>query len=159
MFLYLICVGMKLMVVQSLTADLHSIGYTNQTSVDFSQVVIDAMSSKYSSLSQTWLVQDVRALTFEPDSFDVAIDKGTLDAMIHGSLWDPPEDVIENIGKYVDEVARVLKSGGKWLYITFRQPHFIRRHLEREGVWETKMETLGGGGGTFEYFGWVMTKK
>lgn len=24
--------------------------------------------------------------------------------MIHGSLWDPPEDVRENIGKYIDEV-------------------------------------------------------
>jgi hypothetical protein len=47
---------------------------------------------------------DVRCLEMPNGSVDVAIDKGTLDAMIHGSLWDPPEDVRCNVGKYVDEV-------------------------------------------------------
>lgn len=47
---------------------------------------------------------DVRCLELPNGSVDVAIDKGTLDAMIHGSLWDPPEDVRCNVGKYVDEV-------------------------------------------------------
>lgn len=36
---------------------------------------------------------DVRSLQLPDASVDVAIDKGTLDAMIHGSLWDPPDDV------------------------------------------------------------------
>lgn len=31
--------------------------------------------------------------------------KGTLDAMLHGSLWDPEDDVKENAGAYVDEVC------------------------------------------------------
>lgn len=30
---------------------------------------------------------DVRDLKFEDGAFDVAIDKGTMDAMIKGSLW------------------------------------------------------------------------
>lgn len=47
---------------------------------------------------------DVRHLEFEDNSFEIAIDKGTLDAMLHGSLWDPPDDVRENVGNYVDEV-------------------------------------------------------
>lgn len=52
-----------------------------------------------------WRVADVRALTeFEDGSFDVAIDKGTLDAMISGSVWDPPIEVRRNTGLYVDEV-------------------------------------------------------
>lgn len=38
-------------------------------------------------------------------SVDVAFDKGTLDAMIHGSPWNPPEDVKENASKYMDEVS------------------------------------------------------
>lgn len=75
-----------------------------------------------------------------------------------GSLWDPPEDVCENVGRYVDEVARVLRPGGLWLYITYRQPHFMRSHLEREGVWTAEVEVLGQAGGAFEYFGWVMRK-
>lgn len=78
--------------------------------------------------------------------------------MIHGSMWDPPQEVRDNVGRYVDEVTRVLKPGGQWLYITYRQPHFMKHFLLREGIWETDMEILGGESGSFEYFGWRMKK-
>ncbi|KAL2069602.1 hypothetical protein VTL71DRAFT_14281 [Oculimacula yallundae] len=144
----------------TLTSDLYSEGYKNQISVDFSQVVIAAMSSKYAELGQQWTVMDVRRLEFEDASIDVAIDKGTLDAFLHGSLWDPPEDVRVNVGEYVNQVARVLKPGGKWLYITYRQPHFMKPLLIREDKWSLEVETLvdPDGGGGFEYFGFVMTR-
>jgi hypothetical protein len=87
-----------------LTADLHQLGYSNQTSIDFSEVIIEAMEEKYKSLNTTWKVMDVRDIKLEDGGVDVAIDKGTLDAMLHGSLWDPPDDVRESVGKYVDEV-------------------------------------------------------
>jgi len=38
------------------------------------------------------------------DIENAVIDKATPEAMIHGSLWDPLDDVRENVGKYVDEV-------------------------------------------------------
>ena len=41
----------------------------------------------------------------EDKSVDVAFDKGTLDAMIYGSPWSPPEKVMENSGKYINEVS------------------------------------------------------
>lgn len=63
------------------------------------------MEEKYASLNTNWRVMDIRNMELEDKSIDVAIDKATLDAMIHGSLWDPPEDVRENVGKYVDEVC------------------------------------------------------
>jgi EEF1A lysine methyltransferase 4 len=63
------------------------------------------MKSKYSSLDTRWCEMDVRHLELSDNSVDVAIDKGTLDAMIHGSLWDPPDDVRSNVGMYVDEVG------------------------------------------------------
>lgn len=59
------------------------------------------------------------------------------------------------------QVARVLKPGGIWIYITWRQPHFIKPLLQREGVWSVEVHTLAhepGGGGMFEYFGFVMKK-
>jgi SAM-dependent methyltransferase len=96
---------------------------------------------------------DIRQLTFEDSSFDVCVDKATLDAMLYGSLWDPPDEVKVNVKSYVDEVARVLKPGGKWLYVTWRQPHFIRPFISREGVWNMEVETLSDGAGMFEYFG------
>lgn len=104
---------------------------------------------------------DVRKMTFANSSFDVAIDKATLDAMLYGSLWDPEDEVKQNVGAYVDEVARILKPGGMWLYITWRQPHFIKPLLAREGTWTVEAETLAeqpGGGGMLEYFGFVMRK-
>lgn len=142
----------------TLTADLHALGYTNQTSVDFSQVIIDAMKSKYSHLESRWCVMDVRYLELSDGSVDMAIDKGTLDAMIHGSLWDPPDDVRCNVGKYVNEVARVLRPGGKWLYITYRQPHFMKPLLAREDLWTLSVEVLGEGAGVFDYFGFIMKR-
>lgn len=63
------------------------------------------MMLKYASLKTSWQVMDVRDLKLEDGSVDLAIDKGTLDAFLHGSLWDPPGDVRENVGKYVDEVC------------------------------------------------------
>ncbi|THV48225.1 hypothetical protein BGAL_0261g00150 [Botrytis galanthina] len=116
------------------------------------------MSEKYSDLNTTWTIMDLRDMKLKDGEIDVAIDKVTLDAMIHGSMWDPPQEVRENVGRYVDEVARVLKPGGQWLYFTFRQPHFMKPFLLREGIWETEMEILGGENGAFEYFGWRMKK-
>jgi hypothetical protein len=41
---------------------------------------------RYSSLNTRWIVMDVRNLQLPDASVDVAIDKGTLDVMAHGSL-------------------------------------------------------------------------
>ena len=53
----------------------------------------------------TWLCEDVRDMPIiESQSIDVAFDKGTLDAMIFGSPWDPPDEVKENASRYMNEV-------------------------------------------------------
>jgi len=97
--------------------------------------------------------------------------------MLYGSLWDPEDEVKKNVGAYVDEVktphyqlystltdgfvqvARVLAPGGKWLYITYRQPHFMKPLLVREETWALQVESLEAAPGMFEYFGFVMIKK
>lgn len=152
----------------TLPADLHALAYHSQVAVDFSRVCIDAMADKYAHLSPpvSWQYADVRDMRaqFGDGSFDVAVDKGTLDAMLHGSVWDPPDDVRDSVGRYVREVKRVLRQGGLWLYVTYRQPHFVRGLLEGLGEgeegWEggARFEVLNQGGGEFEYFGWVMRK-
>ena len=143
----------------TLTGDMYNLGYHEQVSIDFSPVAIEVMKDKYATQNLDWQVMDVRKLTFTDAYFDVAIDKGTLDAMLHGSLWDPEDDVKANAQAYVDEVARVLKPGGRWLYVTYRQPHFLKPLLERPDKWDLQVETLEDAPGTFEYFGFVMTRK
>ncbi|KAF2272335.1 S-adenosyl-L-methionine-dependent methyltransferase [Westerdykella ornata] len=145
----------------ALPIDLHSKGYQNQVCVDFSTVVINDMTNRFSDRSGIdWKVADVRCMTHvEAGDFDVAIDKGTLDAMISGSLWDPPAHVRDNIKKYIDAVVRVLKTGGVFLYITYRQPHFMKPLLLRDGIWDLRVVELKEEAGTFEYFAFVLTKK
>ncbi|MCJ1421107.1 hypothetical protein MMC32_007469 [Xylographa parallela] len=135
----------------TLPADLANLHYHNQLAVDFSDVVITQMRARHPHLE--WRVADVRHLSLDDASIDIAIDKasqGTLDAMLYGSQWDPPAAVRANVRAYVDEVARVLKPGGRWLYVTFRQPHFVRPQVEREGVWEVGVERLADGPGMFD---------
>lgn len=53
-----------------------------------------------------WREMDVRNMVGVSDgSVDVAFDKSTLDAMVHGSPWNPPDSVKENIRKYLNEVG------------------------------------------------------
>jgi len=71
------------------------------------------MASRFSAKEGIdWKVADVRDMKdFGDGVFDAAIDKGTLDAMIHGSIWDPPEDVRRDTGRYIDEVSERLVCG------------------------------------------------
>lgn len=64
------------------------------------------MTEKHAAISGIeWREEDVRKMDSIPsESIDVAFDKGTLDAMIHGSPWSPPDDVRENTSSYLREV-------------------------------------------------------
>lgn len=39
------------------------------------------------------------------ESIDIAFDKSTLDAMIYGSPWNPPDDVIQRTSAFIKEVS------------------------------------------------------
>lgn len=94
--------------------ELLSLGYRNQICIDFSAVVIDKMSTQYADKpGLVWICGDVRDMhQIQDQSIAVAFDKGTLDAMISGSPWDPPVEVRENIRRYLDEVCGCAPSLG-----------------------------------------------
>ncbi|KAH8986130.1 S-adenosyl-L-methionine-dependent methyltransferase [Lactarius akahatsu] len=119
----------------TLSEDMYDDGYKNIVNVDYSPVVIERMRARnHDRPEMPWLVMDIRNLELEDESFDVAIDKGTMDAMMttKGDVWDPPQQVIDDCTREVDEVLRVLRKGnGAFLYLTFGQPHFRRRYLTR----------------------------
>lgn len=52
-----------------------------------------------------FLQMDATMMTFPDESFSVALDKGTLDAL----MTDESEGVLETVRKYFSEVSRVLK--------------------------------------------------
>ena len=98
-----------LRVIQTIPRDLAERGYNDQLCVDFSKVAVDLMSERHSEIKGIeWRLLDVCNMDSIPSgSIDVAFDKGTLDAMIHGSPWSPPPDVVEKTAAYIQEVSVV----------------------------------------------------
>lgn len=91
--------------VQTIPQGLTDHGYTDQICVDFSPVLVKLMDARKAD-GVTWLCADVRDMPIiGSSSIDVAFDKGTLDAMIHGSPWDPPDEVKANSRRYMQEVS------------------------------------------------------
>ncbi|RFN53271.1 endothelin-converting enzyme 2 [Fusarium flagelliforme] len=140
-------------------AELAGRGYKDQLCVDFSPVVVDLMTERHKDIPGIeWQRVDVRDMpSVTTGSIDVAFDKGTLDAMIYGSPWSPPDEVKDNTSKYLKEVHRAMKDDGVFLYITFRQPHFMKLLLNPDNIWDMEMEVLGGGG-MLDYYGYVIRK-
>ena len=139
-------------------SDLAARGYQNQLCVDFSMNIVEVMNKRQVTGIE-WQWMDVRDMKPVADSsVDVAFDKGTLDAMIYGSPWDPPDEVKSNTGRYVDEVFRVLKKDGVFLYITYRQPHFMKPLLNPDHKWKLELESLEDENGSFGYYGYILAK-
>ncbi|KAL8719304.1 MAG: hypothetical protein Q9225_003668 [Loekoesia sp. 1 TL-2023] len=90
-------------------------GYKNQLCVDFSSVVVETMSKRDTDTEGiNWKQADVREMDQIPsESVDIAFDKGTLDAMVHGSPWHPPDEVLDNTGRYIRE-ARWNDTQFRW---------------------------------------------
>ena len=63
--------------------DMYDAGYEDIHNIDISTVVIDQMKDRNKDRSKMkWDVMDVTDLQYESESFDVAIDKSTIDALL-----------------------------------------------------------------------------
>ncbi|KAF7977713.1 hypothetical protein HWV62_2986 [Athelia sp. TMB] len=86
-------------------------GWKNIVNIDYSSALIAQMKDKHSASrpEMEWHEMDIRKLTFEDDSFDVALDKGTMDALMtgKGDVWDPSEEVVNNVTREVSESLRI----------------------------------------------------
>jgi SAM-dependent methyltransferase len=140
----------------SLSEEMWDDGYQNIVNVDYSSVVITNMQQRnaHRQPGLDWLEMDVRDLKFDDSSFDVVIDKGTMDSMMttKGDVWNPPDQVVQDCNKEVDEVLRIMKRTGVFIYFTFGQPHFRRRYLTRDG-YKLEIRQLGD---AFHYYCYVL---
>ena len=72
-----------------------------------------------------------------PDaSFDAVIDKATLDSLLCG------ENSTANSGRYVAEVARVLRPGGVFVVVSFGAPEIRLSFLEGDYGWRVAARSL-----------------
>lgn len=59
---------------------------------------------------------DVTDLKYESNTYDFAVDKSTIDALLCG------DDSFLNVAKMTREVQRVLKVGGYYMAISYGSP-------------------------------------
>ncbi|KAL5198580.1 hypothetical protein ABZP36_002092 [Zizania latifolia] len=112
-----------------MSEDMVDDGYVEIMNIDISSVVIEMMRKKHFNIPQLQYVQmDVRDMSiFLDESFDCAIDKGTLDSLMCG-VGAPL-----SAAQMVLEVERLLKPGGVFMLITYGDPSVRVPHLNQPG--------------------------
>lgn len=138
----------------SLSSKMYDDGYHSICNIDFASTVIENMTKDYPQM--TWKVMDMLNLQFPSESFDVVIEKATLDCLFvkEKSPWETSEPVATAMDQVLGGVSRVLKQpSGKFISITFAQPHFRRKFYEK--FWDScNVQTFGTG---FHYYFYTVT--
>ncbi|KAJ3380399.1 hypothetical protein HDU84_005946 [Entophlyctis sp. JEL0112] len=136
-------------------------GFTNHTNIDYSANVIENMKAAHLTYPTIrWIVGDIFELQVATagEMYDTIIDKGTLDAFLTGfpddDPWDPSQECLEMVERYLHQVCSVLKPGGLFIQITWAQPHFRKRLVGINGL-EVTVKKVGS---DWEYFVYVCKK-
>lgn len=109
-----------------LTEDMYDDGYSNIVNTDISPIVIQNMMMRNKHrVGMRWDVDDVLNMQHEDETFDVVVDKSTLDAILCG------KQSFMNAAIMLSEVQRVLKTGGIYLIISYGNPTSRTVHLQR----------------------------
>ncbi|XP_072525110.1 EEF1A lysine methyltransferase 4 [Salminus brasiliensis] len=143
----------------ALSVDMYQAGYTSITNVDYSNVCVETMAQRHSDCAGlSWVCMDIRRPAFPDASFDVVMEKGTLDAMLvdERDPWSISNNSAQLLHQVLSEISRVLKPGGRFISVTFAQPHFRKRLYARtEYNWSINHYHYGD---NFHYFMYVLTK-
>ena len=139
---------------------MYEAGLTNITNVDISDVVINQMRARYKEMDRMeWLKMDVMKLEFQDSTYDVVIDKGTVDSLLCGG------NSFHNVYLMNKNISRVLKRGGRYIVITYGQPdtridHYRRKklHFDVEHKTVDKPVFSSDASPTSNYHVYIMTK-
>jgi SAM-dependent methyltransferase len=113
------------------SGELHEAGYKRIVNIDIAESAVKKMQETYANLQMEWHVMDATAMTFADCSFNLAVDKGTLDAMMHGG--SSGEGMAMDM---VAEVWRTLHPGGLFLLVShngLRQDVLDRAVIDKHG--------------------------
>ncbi|CAG9325386.1 unnamed protein product [Blepharisma stoltei] len=119
--------------------DMYHDGFQNIDNIDISSVVIKQMAERnIDKPTMTWSVQDVRDIKFPSNTFDLAIDKSTIDALLCG------DDAYLNVARMTKEIQRVLKTDGFYMAISYGAPESRLEHFEMEHLlWDVSNQIIG----------------
>ena len=113
-----------------LSEGLYDAGYHCISNIDVSSVVIRQMKSKHQEKcsEMKFIKMDVTEMDFADSSFDVVLDKGTLDAIFSSA----DAETVQKVHTMFDEIWRVLKIAGRYICITLAQEHIDTNNLSQE---------------------------
>lgn len=136
--------SLKVLVVgcgnSQMTERLYQDGLSDILSIDYSEVVVSQMQLHYQKSHPTlrFATMDARALKVDPASFDVIIDKGTLDAVLCG------ERPARQGGKMLLSAFKALKPGGVFFVISYGPPQSrLNYFANRRFKWTAKSSKIG----------------
>ncbi|XP_040840189.1 eEF1A lysine and N-terminal methyltransferase isoform X2 [Ochotona curzoniae] len=117
-----------------LSEQLYDVGYQDIVSIDISESAIKQMRERNATRrpQMSFLRMDMTQMDFPSASFQVVLDKGTLDAV----LTDEGEKTLQQVDRMLAEVGRVLQVGGRYLCISLAQAHILKKavgYFSREG--------------------------
>ena len=102
-------------------------GYTHNYNIDICKNVIDFMAKRNEGKKGLHFnVMDVCEMAYKDETFDLIIDKSTIDALLCG------DHSYMIVAKMLKEISRVLKTGGYYIIISYGQPENRMIHLERD---------------------------
>lgn len=144
-----------------LSDEMYKDGIKNITCTDLSPIAVDKVQKRLSSKGYKEIkamVADMLDLPFGDETFDVVIEKGTMDVLFvdSGDPWNPIPVTISKVKAMLRGIHRVLKPDGLFISISFGQPHFRRPLFEDPGfTWSMEYNTFGDG---FHYFFYTLKK-
>lgn len=130
----------------SMSSDMYSAGYHSITNIDYSSVCISTMSARHSDcLGMTWHQMDVRQLCFPDASFDVILEKATLDAIMveEKTPWEVSPQSASFIHQALTEVWLKIRKSSLglnifWIEILVLNGNYYQDQLNCP--WKTPVE-------------------
>ncbi|KAI5057094.1 hypothetical protein GOP47_0027109 [Adiantum capillus-veneris] len=144
-----------------LSMDMFHDGITEVTCSDLSPIAVQKMKTRLEAENCKGVavaVADMLDLPFKDNSFDVVIEKGTMDVLFvnSGDPWNPNLETKKSVALMLESVHRVLSPNGLFISISFTQPHFRRLVFESDRYsWSMNWATFGD---TFHYFVYTLRK-
>lgn len=141
-------------------ADLYDNGFHNVVAIDVSKDVIDRMVQLQNSHPQvSWMEMNPCSMNFADSSFDVVIDRHTMDKIVahEGSVWDPDQIVVVQVDQMCREISRVLSHTGLFFQISLSQPHFRTKYLMGQHYENTVINPYGTTQGFCKLYDWIIS--
>eukprot|EP01023_Acetabularia_acetabulum_P066065 TRINITY_DN8848_c1_g1_i2.p1 TRINITY_DN8848_c1_g1~~TRINITY_DN8848_c1_g1_i2.p1 ORF type:complete len:222 (-),score=21.31 TRINITY_DN8848_c1_g1_i2:55-720(-) len=124
-------------------------------------LIVGCGNSKLGELQSTqqmqWICCNMLNLPFRINTFDVIIEKGTLDVWFtEDSAWNVSARAQLRMQNTLDEIFNCLKIGGNFVSITFSDPYFRMKYYQNQRYdWIAQSQRFGN---DFHYYFYAMAK-